>query len=341
MNTFVGNFNVMAALYPLKFAPILHEKIWGGNYLNSKLGKGDNPKARYGESWEISTVEGNVSVVSNGYLAGNQLDELIEIYMGDLVGDSVYQKFGTMLPILVKLIDANADLSIQVHPTDEVALTKHKSLGKTEMWYILDAAPGATIIPGFEKEISPEEFAKSVKGPEIMDSLAVLPIFKDDVFFIPAGRVHALRTGTIVAEIQQTSDITYRIYDYNRKDEAGNERELHVQDGLDVIDFSVPEAFKTKYDLEDNKPVNLAQSPFFTTNIIKINQTVKRDYYYLDSFVLLVCLEGGFSIQMEEGEAVEVKMGESVMIPADTKEVSYVPAGSAKMLEVYYETKLG
>lgn len=333
-------FNVMALLYPLKFTPIVHEKIWGGSYLYSKLGKGNSAEAKYGESWEISTVEGNISMVSNGYLAGNALDELIEIYMGELVGDAVYQKFGTVLPVLVKVIDANADLSIQVHPSDEVALKKHKSLGKTEMWYIMDAAPGATIIPGFEKEIIPEEFASSIKGPEIMDSLAVMPIFKGDVFYIPAGRVHALRTGTIVVEIQETSDVTYRIYDYNRKDDQGKERELHVQDALEVMDFSVPKTFKTKYELEENKPVNLAKSPFFTTNIININKAVKRDYYYLDSFVLLVCLEGNFTIQPEEGDPIEVALGESVMIPADTKETTFIPKGDVKILEVYYETEM-
>lgn len=330
----------MATLYPLKFSPLLHEKIWGGDYLFNKLGKGEDASKKYGESWEISTVEGNVSVVSNGFLAGNALDELIEVYMGDLVGDAIYEKYGTMLPILLKVIDANDDLSIQVHPSDEVALEKHGSLGKTEMWYILDAAPGATIIPGFEKQITPAEFEKSIKGPEIMDSLAVFPVQKEDVFFVPAGRVHALRKGTIVVEIQQSSDVTYRIYDYNRKDDQGNERELHVQDSMEVIDFSVTKSFKTKYELEDQKPTNLARSPFFTTNMLRITQTIQRDYYYLSSFVMFICIEGRFTIESEGNEAVEVSLGESVLIPAETREISLIPTGTARLLEVYYETEL-
>ncbi|MFB6343587.1 type I phosphomannose isomerase catalytic subunit [Saccharicrinis sp. FJH62] len=326
----------MSLLYPIKFEPVLHEKIWGGSYLKEKLNKNAKENSKVGESLEISSVEGSVSVVSNGFLAGNPLDELIEVYMGDLVGDAVFEKFGTVIPLLIKFIDANADLSIQVHPDDEYAAEHHGKLGKNEMWYVMDAKPGAYIIPGFSKEVTREEVQKCIDDGNFEDILTKFPVKKGDVFMIPVGRVHALCAGVVVAEIQQTSDVTYRLYDYNRKDDNGNLRELHIEDSLNVIDYSKPEAFVTNYEPELNKAVNLQRNKYFTVNMLHLDQSIKRDYYLLDSFEIIMCVEGEAVIE-SENEPVTVKAGETVLIPAELREISFIPKGEAKLLEIYYE----
>ncbi|MFB6320480.1 type I phosphomannose isomerase catalytic subunit [Saccharicrinis sp. FJH54] len=326
----------MSLLYPLKFEPVLHEKIWGGSYLKDKLNKNAGEKARVGESLEISSVEGSVSVVANGFLAGNPLDELIEVYMGDLVGDVVFDKFGTVIPLLIKFIDANADLSIQVHPDDEYAAERHGKLGKNEMWYIVDAQPGAYIIPGFSKDVTREEVQNCIDEGNFEDILTKFPVKRGDVFMIPAGRVHALCAGVVVAEIQQTSDVTYRLYDYKRKDDNGNFRELHIEDSLNVLHYSKPGAFLSKYEVELNQPVNLQRNKFFTVNLLHLDQAVKRDYYLLDSFEIIMCVEGE-AVIATENEPVTIKAGETVLIPAEIREVSFLPMGEVKLLEIYYE----
>lgn len=325
-------------LYPLKFAPIYKEKIWGGNYHTKQLNRNDaDKKAKIGESWEISSVEGDISVVTNGELAGNGLDELIEVYMGDLVGDKVYDQFGTMFPILVKIIDAHDDLSVQVHPNDEIALEKHESLGKTEMWYILDSEPEATIVTGFSKQTNRTDFEKLVHGPEVLDVLNTIHVEKNEVYFIPAGCIHALGKGVVVVEIQETSDITYRVYDYNRKDDQGNERDLHVADALEVIDFTVQNKYDIDYKTEMNKPCNLVRDWHFTTNMVELNTKIGRDYFLLDSFVVVACIEGSLKIHYPDG-AVTVALGEFALIPNELKEIMFEPMESkAKFLEVYFE----
>ncbi|MCF6358465.1 MAG: class I mannose-6-phosphate isomerase, partial [Draconibacterium sp.] len=237
----------MNGLYPLKFKPILLDKIWGGDRINTILNKDLGELPNCGESWEISGVEGNISLVENGFLAGNNLQEIIEIYMGDLVGDSVFKKFGEEFPLLIKFIDAQQDLSIQVHPNDELSKKRHNAYGKTEMWYIIDAKEDALINSGFEGEVTKEQYLKYVEKGNLTDLLHFDKVVEGDVFFIPAGRVHAIGKGVLVAEIQQTSDVTYRIFDYNRKDDKGNLRELHTKLAVDAIDFSYLEEYKTKY----------------------------------------------------------------------------------------------
>ena len=275
----------MSGLYPLKFEPIFLEKICGGNRLKTLLGKKYETK-NCGESWEISGVEGNISVVANGFLKGNDLSELIEIYMGDLVGDKVYEQFGTEFPLLIKFIDAQDDLSIQVHPNDELSKERHNAFGKTEMWYVVDAAEGALINSGFNQPVDREKYLEYLENGNLTDLLKYDEVQVGDVFFIPAGRVHAIGKGSLVAEIQQTSDVTYRIFDYNRKDDKGNERELHTDLALDAIDFTYLDDYKTKYSPVLNKSTEIVNCKYFTTNILEFDQPIEKDQYKTDSFVI-------------------------------------------------------
>lgn len=325
----------MNGLYPLKFSPIYHDKIWGGNRLKTILNKdfGDLPNC--GESWEISGVQGKVSTVANGFLAGNNLQELIEIYMGDLVGDKVYEKFGIEFPLLVKFIDANDDLSIQVHPNDELSKKRHGAYGKTEMWYVVDAEDGAVINSGFNQEVSREKYLEYLENGKLTDLLHYDKTSAGDVFFIPAGRVHAIGKGVLLAEIQQTSDVTYRIYDYNRKDDKGNTRELHTDLALDAIDFSHKDEYKTQYKAEKNKGVKLAGCDYFTTNLLEFDKEILMNYYKLDSFIIYMTLDGEFEIEYEGGKEKVVK-GETVLVPANIEQFRLTPLSKeVKTLEVY------
>lgn len=322
------------SLYPLKFEPICLEKIWGGNRLKTLLGKKYNTK-NCGESWEISGVEGNISVVANGFLKGNDLSELIEIYMGDLVGDKVYEKFGNEFPLLIKFIDAQDDLSIQVHPNDELSKERHNAFGKTEMWYVVDIAEGALINSGFNQPVDREKYLEYLENGNLTDLLKYDEAKVGDVFFIPAGRVHAIGKGSMVAEIQQTSDVTYRIFDYNRKDDKGNERELHTELALDAIDFTYLDEYKTKYTSELNKSTEIVSCKYFTTNILEFDKIVGKDYFQIDSFVIYITLEGNFEIETESGKE-KVGKGESVLIPANIDLLKLNPlSGKVKLLEVY------
>lgn len=325
----------MSGLYPIKFKPIFHEKIWGGNRMKTILNKDYGNLANCGESWELSGVEGNISVVSNGFLAGNDLTEIIEIYMGDLVGDKVYEKFGVEFPLLIKFIDAQDDLSIQVHPDDKLSKKRHNAYGKTEMWYVAGTEEGALINSGFNQEVSREKYLEYFNGGKLTDLLHYDEAKVGDVFFIPAGRVHAIGKGCLVAEIQQTSDVTYRIFDYNRKDDQGNERELHTDLALDAIDFSYASEYKTKYTLEKNKAVELVSCPYFTTNIIEFTEEIEKDYNHLDSFVIYMTMDGSFDIVTDEGTET-IEMGETVLIPASLELIQLKPnSASVKIMEVY------
>ncbi len=324
------------SLYPLKFKPILKERIWGGNKLQSLFGK-KIPKGTEGcgESWEISGIEEDVSTVQNGFLAGNSLNELIEIYMGDLVGEKVYEKFGEEFPLLIKLIDANETLSIQVHPDDEIAKKRHHAYGKTEMWYIIDAEPNSEIITGFKRDITTDEYLRALKNDSINELLHREKAIKNDVFFIPAGRVHAIGKGILLAEIQQTSDITYRIFDWNRIDSSGKPRELHTDLAIDVIDFNQSKNPKTHPTEEVNKTTELASCPFFTVNRLILTNSIQRDYNILDSFVIFLCIDGQCSIIYGSGESEIMKQGELVLIPAELKNIIIRPMSKCTILEIY------
>jgi mannose-6-phosphate isomerase len=325
----------MEELYPLKFTPIYKDKIWGGNKINSVLNKDFGNLPNCGESWELSGVEGNVSVVSNGFLAGNTLEELIEVYMSDLVGEKIFENFGIEFPLLIKFIDANDDLSIQVHPGDEMAAERHNSYGKTEMWYVMQADPGSKLQSGFNQSVNEDKYLFKLEHNELTDILNFEEVTAGDVFFIPAGRVHAIGKGILLAEIQQTSDITYRIYDYDRRDSQGNLRELHTELALGAIDYTLSPEYKTNYQPKLNRSVELASCKYFTTNLLELNQPIDKDYNNIDSFVIYICLEGSIQIVTESGNE-RMEKGETVLIPASIENVQLIPqSASAKLLEVY------
>jgi mannose-6-phosphate isomerase len=320
-------------LYPLKFTPVILDKIWGGKKLNSILQK-DTSSSRAGESWEISGVKGNISMVSEGFLEGNNLTELIEIYMGDLVGDKVFEKFGYEFPLLIKFIDASDRLSIQVHPDDQLAAKRHGSFGKSEMWYVLQADNDAEITVGFRKKVSKEAYLKHLNNKTLENILNVEKTFKGDVFMLPAGRLHAIGAGILLAEIQQTSDVTYRIYDYDRPDQSGKLRELHTELALDAIDFNHHNKYKTDYLIKANERINLADCEYFRTNLYEITKSYELDYFNEDTFIIFICVEGKIRIEYQGGSA-ELSQGETILVPAVIKNLYLTPLLKSRLLEVY------
>lgn len=325
----------MSGLYPLKFKAVFKDKIWGGDKIKSVMGLDYTPLPNCGEAWMLSGVEGDPSIVSNGFLEGNELNELLEVYMYDLVGEDVYNKYGNEFPVLIKLLDANDWLSIQVHPDDELAATRRIGRGKTEMWYVLEADKGAELISGFKLKLDKEQYLANLQGKTLPDIMNYEQVEKGDVYYMPAGRVHALGPGVLLAEIQETSDTTYRIYDWDRTDDQGNSRELHIEEALDAIDFTVQDKYKTDYPQEEDKTVRLASSEHFTTNLITIfSFAVEKDYSTLDSFVALLCTEGKAVIKCE-GKDYNIKMGELVLIPAVIDKINITPLQKTRMLEVF------
>lgn len=323
------------SLYPLKFAPILKTIIWGGNEI-CKFKAITPAQDGVGESWEISGVEDNVSVVDNGSLKGENLQDLIIEHKEALIGKHNFERFGTKFPLLIKFIDAKDNLSIQVHPDDELGMKRHNSYGKTEMWYVINAAPGAFLYSGFEKKLSPDEYVKSIEDNTFVDYLAKHDVKKGDSFFLPAGRVHAIGAGTFIAEIQQTSNITYRIYDYNRTDANGNSRELHTDLAKDAIDFELYDNYKIDYAHAKNESVRLESCPYFTTNLLELDKSLTQDHSDKDSFVIYICMDGSCEISDASGNAINVKQGESILLPAVcTKSITIKPEGFVQLLETY------
>ncbi|MGB3468045.1 MAG: type I phosphomannose isomerase catalytic subunit [Cyclobacteriaceae bacterium] len=321
-------------LYPISFKTIYKDKIWGGEKIRSVLGKDFGNLSNCGESWEVSGVEGNISVAENGPLQGKDLRSLIGQHQGELIGEKVFRKYGDEFPLLIKFIDANADLSIQVHPDDELARKRHDSNGKTEMWYVLQADPGATLISGFNQPVDKAKYLKFFEEGRLTDLLNEEKVEKDDVYFLPAGRVHTIGKGLLIAEIQQTSDITYRIYDFDRTDAEGNKRELHVEEALEAIDYSYYESYRTNYKDVKNQPVEIVQSPYFHTNKLTIDREEKRAYEKLDSFVILIVLEGKGAIKDGENEYM-LQQGGVYLIPASLKKITILPDNELKLLETY------
>lgn len=325
----------MNELYPLKFQPLFMEKIWGGQQLKTTLGMdyGDLPNC--GEAWVISGVDGNQTLVKNGFLAGNELNELVEIYMGDLVGEENFEQFGNEFPLLIKFIDAADWLSIQVHPDDELAAKRNIGKGKTEMWYILGAQPGAQLISGFNQPVDAASYLNHLKNGTLKQILNVENVQVEDVFFMPAGRVHAIGPGTLLAEIQQTSDTTYRIYDWDRKDAQGNARQLHTDEALEAIDFSPVDHYKTNYRTISNGTASVLSCPQFTVNKVQIDQPMEKNLELMDSFVVYIGVEGNGLLQWGE-EQLSIKAGEAVLVPAIINRIDFIPASvSLKLLEVY------
>ncbi|HEY5469688.1 MAG TPA: type I phosphomannose isomerase catalytic subunit [Bacteroidales bacterium] len=324
----------MSELYPLKFEPVLKEKIWGGSALVSRFNKKPTGSLHIGESWELSGVEENQSIITNGFLAGNDIEELIEVYMGDITGDAVFEKFGSEFPLLIKFIEAREDLSIQVHPDNALAKERHQAYGKTEMWYILESEKNSKIYTGFKDGVTKEMYKESVINKNLSDLLNVENPEAGDTFFIPAGRIHAIGAGTVLVEIQQTSDITYRIFDWNRKSSGNETRELHTDLALDAIDFTTTGKNKIRKEPQLNETVNLINCEFFNTNLIRMNESIKKEYHFIDSFVIYICTEGEFLIHWDN-DSDKISKGETVLLPAMIKEVTLEPVGEAQLLEIY------
>jgi mannose-6-phosphate isomerase len=324
----------MQKLYPLKFKPIFKDKLWGGQKIKTSLNMDFGELPNCGEVWVISGVDGNPSVVENGFFAGNELNELVEVFMGDLVGDKIYERFGDEFPLLIKFIDANDWLSIQVHPDDNLAAKRGIGNGKTEMWYVIDASDEAELISGFSQKTDAESYLEHLENKTLKEILNFEKVKKGDVFYMPAGRVHAIGPGILLAEIQQTSDTTYRIYDWDRIDAAGMHRELHTDEALDAIDFSIPDEYKTKYKIIKNKTSPIIDSPKFTTNIIELDQVLKKDFEELDSFVIYISVEGNTLVKWEDDQIL-LKPGEAIIKPAILYDIELIPEISSKLLEVY------
>jgi mannose-6-phosphate isomerase len=320
-------------LYPIKFTPLFYYRIWGGDKLKTVLNKNYHEDS-IGESWEISDVEGCETIVANGDLKGHTLKELIKQFKGDFVGDQVYKKFKDNFPLLIKFIDSKTPLSIQVHPSNLLAKKRHNSFGKNEMWYIMDAEKEAELIVGFNKDVEKEKYIEHLNSSTLNEILNIEKIKKGDTFYIPTGRVHAIGAGVLLAEIQQTSDITYRIYDYDRIDiKTEQKRELHTDLALDAIDFKYYDNYKTKYENKENTSNKLVYSQYFRTNIINISSAIKKDYSNIDSFVIYMCVSGSLSIE-HKSNIYNLKTGETVLLPAVIKQVK-IKSKDAKVLEIF------
>lgn len=320
-------------LYPLTFETIYKDKIWGGQKIKTVLGKNYGDLPNCGETWEVSGVAGNISVVDSGALSGHSLTQLISNYTTDLLGAHVYQKFGEEFPLLIKFIDANQDLSIQVHPDDSLAKKRHGSFGKTEMWYVLQADEGAQLISGFNQPLTKEKYLEKFNQGKLTDILNKEEVVDDEVFFLPAGRVHTIGKGLMIAEIQQTSDITYRIYDFDRVDANGQKRELHVEEALDAIDYHYYDSYKTNYDEKLNVRNQLVECPYFVTNKLVLDTGFDASLS-VDSFRIYLCLEGAATLQTSGG-SVDLKKGDVTLVPASLPQVQVEPKGPVTMLETY------
>jgi mannose-6-phosphate isomerase len=317
----------MTSFYPLKFIPIFKYRIWGGEKLKNILNK-DVSDPNIGESWEISQVPGDISVVSDGVLKGNSLTKLINQYGPKLLGKEVFSRFGQEFPLLIKFIDTRENCSIQVHPSDIVARERHNSFEKNEMWYVMQADTESKLLVGWEKPIDSELYVNSVSNGTILDYVHSETVTKGDAFYIPTGRIHAIGAGTLIAEIQQTSDVTYRVYDYDRIDaKTGQKRDLHIDQAKDVLDYSIQETCKTQYHTAKNQSKELVHSPYFKTNIIDLEDEMVLDYSLRDSFTIFIIVEGNLSVNN-----LPFSCGETVLIPNALNEVSL--KGKSKLLEV-------
>lgn len=322
------------SLYPLKFKPIYKEKIWGGNKLAEILGRNFSPLSNCGESWELSDIEDDVSVVTNGFLQENDLRDLIEVYMYDLMGEENYLRYGLGFPLLIKLIDASDDLSVQVHPDDELA-TKYGQNGKTEIWYVLDADKDAGLYVGFKENVRKETYLKAVQDGIVDQLLNFYPVQKGDVFLIPAGTVHAIGKGVLLSEIQQASDVTFRIFDWNRVDEYGRSRELHTEEAMQAIHFEEVYDGKIQYELKKNITYPLLRNAYFNINILSFDKPLQKLYSDIDSFVIYICTEGEVHFLFNE-EIIELKKGECLLKPAALETLNLVPlVPDSILLEVY------
>jgi len=318
-----------------KFQPLLKSTLWGGERIIPFKHLNDNME-NVGESWEISGVKDNETIVSEGQYKGKKLNDLVAELKEKLVGKECYKRYGDEFPLLIKFIDARQDLSIQVHPTDEIAKKQGRERGKTEMWYLMDSAPEAKLYSGLKKKITPEEYKKMVEDDTICDALAQYAVKEGDVFFLPAGRIHAIGAGCFLAEIQQTSDVTWRIYDFKRKDKNGNYRELHTQQASEAIDYAVYDNYRTEYTPVQNQRQEVVKCQYFTTSIFDLTSDggeKNLDYTDHDGFVILIGVKGEGTLTNANGESTSLNTGETILIPAT--ETKFKVTGNVRFLEVY------
>lgn len=325
-------------LYPLLFEPNLHEIVWGGNQLRSYKGLKPSNEA-IGESWEVSAVPSSTSIVSNGVFAGKDLITVISENPDAILGKKVNEKYQGKLPLLVKFIDAKKDLSIQVHPNDEMAQREHGKMGKSEMWYVIKADEGAHLYAGFKQEITPEEYQKRVKDGTITEVLADHQVKAGDVFYLPAGRVHAICGGILLAEVQQSSDVTYRIFDYNRPGMDGKPRELHTELAAQALDYHVVDNYRTEYEDSPNRAIQIIDSPYFSVRVMEVSRPFHRDLKKYDSFIITMCIEGDSKIYVRStGDEIELKQGNSTLIPASIADYDIIPQiGKTRILDAFID----
>ncbi len=325
----------MSELYPLKFETIFKEKLWGGQKIKTILGKDFGSLENCGETWELSGVSGNVSVVSDGPLKNKLLSDLVEEYREELVGKSIYSHYSNEFPLLIKFIDANQDLSVQVHPDDELANQRHNCPGKSEMWYVIQSDEGSSLINGFSKDTNKQEYLEYFQSGRILELLESVQVEKGDAYFLPAGRVHTIGKGLFIAEIQQTSDITYRIYDFDRVDKDGNQRELHTDLALDALDFTKPTKVKSEYSKVKNQANQVVSSKFFTTNKLIVDSKLEIDRSQLDCFKIYIGIGGKGKIADES-----IQLGEVLLVPASIKNYQIEPEGELALLETYIDASI-
>ena len=319
-------------MYPLKFEDIFKTVVWGGEKIAPFKGV-QTDQHNIGESWELSGVKGNESVVANGPLAGHTITELACQYKELLLGKKVYEATGTEFPLLIKFIDARDDLSVQVHPDDTLAGTRHNgSKGKTEMWYVVQADEGAHLMAGLSRQTTPQEYESKVNDNTVTEILKDYKVREGDTFFIPAGRVHSIGKGCFIAEIQQTSDITYRIYDFGRLGLDGKPRELHTELAKDAIDYTVLDDYRTHYPQVTDSENTLVSCKYFTTSLFDLSQSVTKDIASLDSFLIAICIDGQGTISDGHGNTIQIRKGETILLPADSLSATFTPDGSMKLL---------
>lgn len=327
-------------LYPFLFAPNLHSIIWGGNQLRpyKGLAPSDEP---IGESWEVSTVPSSTSIIANGPLAGRDLISVVTEHPAAILGHAVNERYHGQLPLLVKFIDAKRDLSIQVHPNDEMAQREHGKMGKSEMWYIIKAAPGAHLYAGFKQQITPEEYQQRIQDGTITEVLADHQVKAGDVFYLPAGRVHAICGGILLAEVQQSSDVTYRIFDYNRPGLDGKPRELHTELAAKALDYHVERNYRTEYTDTTNRAVQVIDTPFFDVRVMEISKSFHRDLRKYDSFIISMCIEGDCRIKVRStGEEIQLREGNSTLIPAAIADYDVIPLqGTTRLLDAFIDNQ--
>lgn len=324
----------MNNLYPMKFTPVFRDKIWGGQKIRTHLGLDFSPLPNCGEAWVLSGVPGSETVVSNGFLQDNNLNELLEVYMDDLVGEKVFARYREEFPLLIKFIDSNDYLSVQVHPDDNLAAKKGIGNGKTEMWYVLQADEGAKLYAGFNREVDKDSFKDLLHTGKVVDVLNTEPVSAGDAFFIPSGRIHALGPGILLAEIQQSSDTTYRVYDWDRRDDKGKSRELHTEEAIEALDFKAGTDARIRVSTKLNTTMPVVEDVHFTVNSIEFDTNVNKDFSELGSFVIYLCTDGAAGI-ISDAEPVTIKKGECVFIPAALERVTLHPEGKCRLMEVF------